>query len=75
METDKVLAESDVGLNRERYAALQQTRILNTSARLYPQLFPDPPLQHAARKQKLYVLGHGAPDQSRLLAPLGVRRA
>jgi hypothetical protein len=71
METDKVLAESDVGLNRERYAALQQTRILNTSARLYPQLFPDPPLQHAARKQKLYVLGHGAPDQSRLFSTPG----
>ncbi|MEH6459986.1 hypothetical protein [Chitinimonas sp. JJ19] len=68
LKTEKVMAQSDLGLHQERFAALQQTRILNTSAHLYPQLYPDPPLQHLAHKDKLYVLGHGAPDSSKLYA-------
>ena len=66
LQTHKALAQGTVALHQERFNALEQTRILNTSANLYPQLFPDPPLQHLARKDKLYVLGHGAPNDSRL---------
>lgn len=41
-----------------------------TSKKLYPSLYPDPrPLENIGHKDKLYVLGHGAPVSDALPAP------
>ena len=57
-----------------QHKALSETRILNTSPGIYPDLFPDPPLKMLSPDgrhsggDKLYVLGHGSPGNDTLYA-------
>lgn len=67
-------AQAQLSMYSTQHDALSKTRILNQSAHLYPDLFPDPPLQFLrpdskySGGDKLYVLGHGSPKDATLYA-------
>ncbi len=71
---DKVIHEANLSHLKPRHQALSQTRVMNTSPGIYPDLFPDPPLgflrpdTRYSKGDKLYVLGHGAPGNGNLFA-------
>lgn len=71
---DKLLHEANLSHMKPRHQALSQTRVMNTSPGIYPDLFPDPPLSFLrpdtqySKGDKLYVLGHGAPGSDNLFA-------
>lgn len=73
LSTTKLQHEANLSVKRPQRDALQATRILNTSPGIYPDLFPRP-LAHVrpdtpySAGDKLYILGHGAPNSDRIYA-------
>lgn len=74
IDNSALMHQAQLSMLQPKHDALSQTRVLNTSPGIYPDLFPDPPLKFLrsdtpySRGSKLYVLGHGAPGSNRLYA-------
>lgn len=66
IDIDKMIAQGQLAADQPRLAALQQTRILNTTANR--RQFPGLPLLHLRQQDKLYVLGHGTADHNAIHA-------
>lgn len=67
------MAKNYTDANQQKFDALKQTRIVNTSPGAYPDLHPTPlghikPDTQHSKGDKLYVLGHGMPGDNRLHA-------